>query len=247
MAVRAAMARRPWLDPLARRLLIAAGQLPPDPPDPADPPKSVDPPAQDSRPTEASPPASGDHQEQVESELLALRLAHNPGLRLRDADEVRRAANLGWSLDVNRATAADWLRLPGCTAPQADLLLRLQAGGVQLSGPEDLQRLLDLDDIRLRAWLPLLRFHWYGEPAAAAPAPLAINRATAAELEGRLGLSPERCHRLLRERGHAPFRDLAELQQRLQLPASLVETWIGRVSFDPPRPGPALPPTAGGP
>jgi hypothetical protein len=247
MAVRAAMARRPWLDPLARRLLIAAGQLPPDPADPANPPKPVDPPAQDSRPTEASPPASGDHQEQVESELLALRLAHNPGLRLRDADEVRRAANLGWSLDVNRATAADWLRLPGCTAPQADLLLRLQAGGVQLSGPEDLQRLLDLDDVRLRAWLPLLRFHWYGEPVAAAPAPLAINRATAAELEGRLGLSPERCRRLLRERGHAPFRDLAELQQRLQLPASLVETWIGRVSFDPPRPGPALPPTAGGP
>jgi hypothetical protein len=148
---------------------------------------------------------------------------------------------------VNRATAADWLRLPGCTAPQADLLLRLQAGGVQLSGPEDLQRLLDLDDVRLRAWLPLLRFHWYGEPVAAVPAPLAINRATAAELEGRLGLSPERCRRLLRERGHAPFRDLAELQLRLQLPASLVETWIGRVSFDPPRPGPALPPTAGGP
>jgi signal peptide peptidase SppA len=106
---------------------------------------------------------------------------------------------------------------------------------------------IDLDDVRLRAWLPLLRFHWYGEPAAAAPAPLAINRATAAEMEGRLGLSPERCRRLLRERGHAPFRDLAELQQRLQLPASLVETWIGRVSFDPPRPGPARPPTAGGP
>ena len=238
------MARRPWLDPLARRLLIAAGQLPPDP---ADPPKPVEPPDPEAGPLEASPPASGDHQEQVESELLALRLAHNPGLRLRDADEVRRAASLGWSLDVNRATAADWLRLPGCTAPQADLLLRLQAGGVQLSGPEDLQRLLDLDDARLRAWLPLLRFHWYGEPAASVPAALAINRAAAAELEGRLGLSPERCRRLLRERGHSPFRDLAELQQRLQLPASLVETWIGRVSFDPPRPGPALPPTAGGP
>lgn len=247
MAVRAAMARRPWLDPLARRLLIAAGQLPPDPADSPNPVNPADPPAPAPRHPEAAAPANSDHQEQVETELLGLRLAHNPGLRLRDADEVRRAASLGWSLDVNRATAADWLRLPGCSAPQADLLLRLQAGGVQLSGPEDLQRLLDLDDARLRAWLPLLRFHWYGEPAAAAPAPLAINRAAAAELEERLGLSPERCRRLLRERGQAPFRDLAELQQRLQLPASLVETWIGRVSFDPPRPGPALPPTAGRP
>ncbi len=223
------MARRPWLDPLARRLLIAAGQLPPEPEDTA--PR-----------TEAL--QENEHQEAVERELLALRLAQQPALRLRDAEEVRRAAQLGWSLDVNRASAADWLRLPGCQIEQADLLLRLQAGGVQLSGPEDLQRLLALDDRLLQAWLPLLRFHWYGEPAAAAgPAPVAVNRAVAAELQGRLGLSPERCQRVLRERGRAPFRDLADLQQRLQLPPALVESWIGKVAFDPPPSGPALPPT----
>lgn len=239
------MARRPWLDPLARRLLIATGQLPPDPPQaPQARPMS---PAPAPGPAPAPPDdeaQDSDHREAVETELLALRLAHNPSLRLRDAGEVRRAARLGWSLDVNRATASDWLRLPGCSAAQADLLLRLQAGGVQLSGPEDLQRLLALDDDRLRAWLPLLRFQWYGEPPASAPAPVAINRVAAAELQARLGLSPERCRRLLQERSRAPFRDLAELQQRLQLPPALVEGWIGRVSFDPPRPGPALPPTA---
>ncbi|MFO0040006.1 MAG: hypothetical protein ACK522_13830 [Synechococcaceae cyanobacterium] len=235
------MARRPWLDPLARRLLIAARQLPPDPPAPGAGAPQVE------RQEGEQAGSKTVEDEQVETELLALRLAQNPGLRLRDADEVRRAAQLGWSLDVNRAGAADWLRLPGCSPAQADLLLRLQAGGVQLSGPEDLQRLLDLGDTQLRSWLPLLRFHWYGEPAATAPAPVAINRADAVELEGRLALSPERCRRLLRERGRAPFRDLAELQQRLQLPPSLVEGWIGRVSFDPPRPGPALPPTAGRP
>lgn len=234
------MARRHWLDPLARRLLIASGQLPPPPrPTPA--------------PAAAAPEPDDDHQEAVELELLALRLAQNPALRLRDAAEVRRAARLGWGLDVNRASAADWLRLPGCRPEQADLLLRLQAGGVQLSGGDDLQRLLDLDDVTLQAWLPLLRFHWYGDPAPAGPAPVAVNRADAAELQQRLGLSPERCARLLAERGRAPFRDLAELQQRLQLPAALVEGWIGRVGFDPPGPGeppgaarkgPALPPTA---
>jgi DNA uptake protein ComE-like DNA-binding protein len=165
---------------------------------------------------------------------------------------VRRAAQLGWGLDVNRATPADWLRLPGCRPEQADLLLRLQAGGVQLSGAEDLQSLLGLDDATLRAWRPLLRFHWYGDPAPAGPVPVAVNRAEAAELRERLGLSPERCERLLAERARAPFRDLAELQQRLQLPAALVESWIGRVAFDPAGPatepgaarkGPALPPT----
>jgi hypothetical protein len=230
------------LDPLARRLLIAAGQLPPEPAPRA-------PAAAAAAAREQTPGGSEEslrdreHQEAVEQELLALRLAQQPGLRLRDADEVRRAAQLGWSLDVNRATAADWLRLPGCRPEQADLLLRLQAGGVQLSGPEDLQRLLALDEPQLQAWLPLLRFHWYGEPAATGPAPVAVNRAAAAELQGRLGLSPERCRRLLRERGRAPFRDLADLQQRLQLPPSLVEGWIGKVAFDPPPSGPALPPT----
>ena len=245
MGVRAAVARRPWLDPLARRLLIAAGQIAPDPA-PAPAPTA----AAAAAGARAQPPIGSEEslrererEEAVELELLALRLAQQPGLRLRDADEVRRAAQLGWSLDVNRATAADWLRLPGCRPEQADLLLRLQAGGVQLSGPEDLQRLLELDPRLLQAWLPLLRFHWYGEPAVAAPAPLAVNRAAAAELEARLGLSPERCRRLLRERGRAPFRDLADLQHRLQLPPALVEGWIGRVGFDPPQPGPALPPT----
>lgn len=241
--MRSAVARRPWLDPLARRLLIAAGQLPPEP---APVPTAVPTPPAGSATARRKSEESlreRDHQEAVELELLALRLAQQPGLRLRDADEVRRAARLGWSLDVNRATAADWLRLPGCRPEQADLLLRLQAGGVQLSGPEDLQRLLDLDHRQLQAWLPLLRFHWYGEAATAGPAPVAVNRAAAAELQGRLGLSPERCRRLLRERGRAPFRDLADLQQRLQLPPALVEGWIGKVAFDPPPSGPALPPT----
>ena len=221
------MASRHWLDPLARRLLIATGQLPA--------------PAPASNPAPAPSPAPDDHQEVVEQELLALRLAQNPSLRLRDAEEVRRAARLGWGLDVNRATAADWLRLPGCRPEQVDLLLRLQAGGVQLSGPEDLQRLLELDPRLLQAWLPLLRFHWYGEAATAGPAPVAVNRAAAAELQGRLGLSPERCRRLLRERGRAPFRDLADLQQRLQLPPDLVERWIGKVRFGSGPIGPVLP------
>jgi DNA uptake protein ComE-like DNA-binding protein len=226
------MARRPWLDPLARRLLIATGQLDG---------------AGAGRPAmagaAATEPTAAKSDEALEQELLALRLGQDPTLRLRDATEVRRAAALGWRLDVNRATAADWLRLPGCRAEQADLLLRLQAGGVQLSGPDDLQQLLGLDDQLLATWLPLLSFQWYGEPAAAAPAPLAVNRASAAELKRRLGLSPERCRRLLAERNRAPFRDLADLQQRLQLPAAQVERWIGQVRFDAAPVSPELPPT----
>ena len=220
---RAVMARRHWLDPLARRLLIASGQ--------------IKPPA-----TGGSSTAETLHNDAVERDLLALRLAQNPALALRNAAEVRHAAALGWSLDVNRATAADWGRLPGCGREQVDLLLRLQKGGVQLSGPEDLRAVLELDAALLASWLPLLRFRWYGEPPApAGPVPVAVNLASARDLAALPELTKERCVRLLRERARGSFRDLADLQDRLGLPPAVVEQWIARVSFEPGRPGPDLP------
>ncbi len=256
------MAQRHWLDPLARRLLIATGQLPR-----AARPASL--PAQERGQvvTEAAAlvrgwwqsgkvapaPAADDpllpereQQEAIERELLALQLAQQPGRRLTSPQEVERAAALGWRLDVNRATAADWLRLPGCSPDQADLLQRLQAGGVQLSGPEDLQRALQIDPQRLRSWLPLLEFRWYGAPPDPAPVPVAINGAPAEQLRRLQGLGEPQLARLLQERSRRPFRDLADLQQRLALPAAVIESWIGRVSFDPPPPGPRLPRAARG-
>jgi len=206
----ATMARRHWLDPLARRLLIATGQLPPEP---------VRAPTVAQRPPAPGLTTAGPdvHDAEVERELEALKRSLTAG-----------------RVDVNRATVNDWRQLPGCTAEQADLLVRLQAGGVQLSGPDDLRRLLQLEASTLAAWLPRLVFHWYGEPAPIAPLTVAVNRAGAAELRQRLDLSSQRLSRLQRERLRAPFRDLADLQERLQLPAAVVEAWIGRVSFEAP-------------
>lgn len=240
------MAQRHWLDPLARRLLIVSGKLQPNPPSAPGDPAATAAMATSPRPSPANPapatPDPGEQEEAIERDLLALQLAREPGRRLRDAREVRRAAALGWRLDVNRATASDWLRLPGCPPEQADLLVRLQAGGVQLSGPEDLQHLLALDPELLRSWLPLLEFRWYGSPSAANTASLAINAAPARELRRLPDLDEASLARLLRERQRRPFVDLADLQQRLELPAAQIEAWIGRVSFGPAPPGPSLPP-----
>jgi DNA uptake protein ComE-like DNA-binding protein len=226
------MARRHWLDPLARQLLRATGQLPAPP---------RDDPQINTPPSEA--PGRDEPLDSVERELMALRLRHDPSCALRNADEVAHAAALGWRLDVNRASASDWRRLPGIHDAQVDLLLRLQGGGVQLSGAEDLQRLLELSDAQLQLWLPVLEFRWYGEPAPPPDPPtrLDLNRAQAQQLQ-ELGLADDRLQRLLRERARQPFRDLADLQQRLGLPASLVEGWIGKVCFGAGPQGPRLPP-----
>ena len=240
------MARRHWLDPLARRLLIASGQIKP----PVAPGSGAGAAGSTEDGSGAACPAvpaghtsaEALHKEAVDRDLLALRLAQNPALPLRDAAEVRHAAALGWSLDVNRATAVDWGRLPGCGSEQVDLLLRLQKGGVQLSGPEDLRALLQLDAAILASWLPLLRFRWYGEPPPpAGPLPVAVNQASSRELAALPNLTAERCARLLRERARGAFRDLADLRDRLGLPPAVAEQWIGRVSFAPGRPGPDLP------
>jgi len=233
------MARRHWLDPLARRLLIASGQIKP-PASRADGQAAVV--LEGTAASGAPSPAEALHNDAVDRDLLALRLTQNPALYLRDASEVRHAAALGWSLDVNQATAADWRRLPGCSSEQVDLLLRLQKGGVQLSGPEDLRAVLQLDAALLASWLPLLRFRWYGEPPApTGPSPVAVNQAIARDLANLPELTAERCARLVRERARGPFRDLADLRDRLGLPPAVAEQWIGRVSFEPGRPGPDLP------
>jgi DNA uptake protein ComE-like DNA-binding protein len=215
------MAQRHWLDPLARHLLVATGLIPAAPPQ-----------ASSTDETETA----------IERDLLSLKLQQNPALRLSSALEVQHAAALGWRLDVNRATATDWLRLPGITPDQVNLLLRLQRGGVQLTGAEDLGQALDLTLDQVADWLPLLDFRWYSEPpnTATASARLDLNLASARELV-ELGLSSERCQRLLRERAREPFRDLADLQERLQLPSDLMERWIGKVRFGTAQAGPALP------
>ena len=229
------MGRGHWLDPLARSLLEATGQLPRRP-------QVASTPAADPAPAEA-PPA----EEAVERDLLDLKLRQDPRRRLHDPSEVRRAAALGWRLDVNRATADDWLRLPGITAAQVDLLLRLQRGGVQLSGLEDLERLLELPRSQVMAWEPLLLFHWYGDgaPLSASPRPVDLNHASSAALERELPqLDAVRRARLLRERQRAPFSDLADLQHRLQWPPAQVEELIGKVCFGQGPAGPQLPRSA---
>jgi DNA uptake protein ComE-like DNA-binding protein len=80
---------------------------------------------------------------------------------------------------------------------------------------------------------------------ALTPVRVDLNRASASSLERQLPqLTAERRQRLLRERQRAPFQDLADLQQRLQLPPGVVEDLIGKVRFGQGPAGPELPRSA---
>lgn len=240
------MAKGHWLDPLARSLLAATGQLPPGRLRRGTPNRGSAPAEQPAWGQQPAPNPELEDAERIERDLLGLKLHQNPSLRLGSAEEVRHAADLGWRLDVNRATAADWLRLPGCTPRQVDLLLRLQHGGVQISGPDDLQRVLELPEPLLRCWEPLLLFRWYGSPPSPGAAPIDLNQASAEQLERHGELSLEQIRRLIRERQRGGFLDLADLQDRLQLPAEVVEGLIGKVRFGLGPVGPSLPRPRGG-
>ncbi len=230
------MAKRHWLDPLARRILNATAQLGDVPPAKPLPERRAN--AAPSRGAEASSASVSRR-----GARLVLDLGLNQVARLSERRGLGRSGARGWQLDVNRATAAEWQQLPGCTAIQVDLLLRLQRGGVQLSGLEDLQRLLNLDADTLEVWRPMLVFRWYdGPPVLQTPALVPLNQASSAMLQDHLGLSPDRCVRLLRERSRAPFLDLADLQLRLQFPPEVIEAMIGKVDFTAAEPGPCLPP-----
>ena len=182
------MPRRHWLDPLARRVLQAAGQLP--------------------TPLASTPPPP---------------------------------ASPAWTIEVNRASREQWLQLPGCSENTADLLLRLQRGGVQFSSVEELFRLLEMPEQQSRSWEPHLVVHWHGDTSPQPPAAaLDLNNASTEELQT-LGWPEKRLQGLLRERRRNGFRDLADLQERLCLPASAIEALIGRVCFEARRAGPSLP------
>ena len=147
----------------------------------------------------------------------------------------------GWVMDVNRASHDQWLQLPGCSQDTADLLVRLQQGGVQFACADDLFRLLELPSDLVRLWTPHLVFQWHGDaPPQQKVAPLDLNNASTDQL-ALLGWPEQRLANLMRERRRSGFKDLADLQERLCLPASSVEALIGRVSFGSRRAGPSLP------
>jgi DNA uptake protein ComE-like DNA-binding protein len=157
---------------------------------------------------------------------LATRLSQEPGYRLRSYGEVEQAARLGYSLDVNRATVDDWLRLPGLSIRQAQALVRLRHGGIQFHCLEDVAAALGTTAAHLQPLAPVLSFCYYDSLGEGPPA-VSINQATTQQLSGVPGLPATLARAVVQERSQrGPYRDLADLQHRLGLTADLMQALI---------------------
>ncbi|SAY38483.1 hypothetical protein [Candidatus Synechococcus spongiarum] len=198
-----------WLDPLARRLLQATGHLP-------------------RHPVAATATGPDDHDEAVELELLSLKLHQNPWLPLPDEASVQRAARLGVQLDVNRATAAQWQRLPGMRWQWIERLLQLQRQGAHLHDSAELGQQLGVSPTLLRLWQPILVFRSHGNPPRL-PLLIDVNGASGHQLCSLPGLDGDQVVLLLRERQRGRFLSLADLQSRLRLPDPMMAALAGRL------------------
>ncbi|MGF1519356.1 MAG: helix-hairpin-helix domain-containing protein [Nodosilinea sp.] len=162
---------------------------------------------------------------------LASRLSQDPAHRLRSYQEVRQAAQLGFSIDVNRATVDDWLRLPGLSIRQAQGLVRLRQAGVQFHCLDDVAAALGVAPDSLRPLTPVLSFCYYEEHSGTLPS-VSLNQATAQQLCGLPGVPSGLAQAIVQERSRrGPYQDLADLQRRLGLTPDLVQTLMYYLRF----------------
>ncbi|MFZ4641558.1 MAG: helix-hairpin-helix domain-containing protein [Nodosilinea sp.] len=164
---------------------------------------------------------------------LAARLAEDRTYRLRSHQEVQLAAELGFSLDVNQAGVDDWLRLPGISIRQAQVINHLRETGVQFYSPEDLAAALGLPPNYFQPLARVLKFCYYDPDNLSPPGRVSLNQSTVGQLGQLPGVTPTQAQIIVWERQQrGVFRDLADFQRRLQVPPEVLETLIHYLRVD---------------
>jgi DNA uptake protein ComE-like DNA-binding protein len=155
---------------------------------------------------------------------LATRLEQDPFYRLSSYQEVDLAAELGFCIDVNRATVDDWLRLPGFSIRQAQILAGLLQNGVQFFCLEDLAAALGLQPEHLEPLRKVLLFCHYDVDSALTVRPVNLNQATLEQLCRLPEVSPQLAQAIVQDRTQrGKFRSVADFQQRLNLSPEAVQ------------------------
>lgn len=156
-------------------------------------------------------------------ERLKAKIKANPGYRWQSELEVALAAELGLKIDVNQATVDDWLKLPGISIRQAQLLVELTGMGVQLLCLEDLAGALSVSIAQVKIWEPVLLFCYYDNISDTNPVKLNPNRASVAQLEQIPVISADLAANIVNNRQQqGRYANLVELARRLELEPELI-------------------------
>ncbi|MEO0534867.1 MAG: ComEA family DNA-binding protein [Cyanobacteria bacterium P01_A01_bin.123] len=159
-------------------------------------------------------------------------LLANPYARFESAEDVTIAAEAGITIDANRATVDDWLRLPGLSIHQARSLVELSQSGLQFYCLEDLAAALSLPLQALRLWEPVLRFYHYDAQSCVQPVLINPNHATVEQLSQIPGIDLYLARQIVQQRqAFGPYQSFAHFHQRLRLPATLASQLMYALRF----------------
>lgn len=163
---------------------------------------------------------------------LRQKLQNNPYYRLQSAAEVSLAAQLGVSIDVNRASVDDWLRLPGISIRQAQSLVELIGMGVTILSLEDLAAAMSLPIAKVKIWAPVLQFCYYELDSLSESLKFNPNFASAAELATIPVIEPNLGEMIVLERQtRGEYRNLADLKRRLNIDTEIIVQLMHYLQF----------------
>lgn len=164
--------------------------------------------------------------------LTQARRLSDPYYRFKSLEEVDRAAALGIRIDVNQASVDDWLKLPGLSIHQARSLVQLTQAGVQFHCLEDIAAVLRSPLQRLKPLEPVLQFCYYDPESSCAVRQVNPNTASVEDLVKIPLIDSLLAKALVHHRRASPYRDLADMQQRLYLPGDLTSALIHYLCFN---------------
>lgn len=176
------------------------------------------------------------------------RLHATPYAPLQTVEDIQLAERLGLTIDVNRATAQDWQRLPQLSSDHSRLMVQLTEAGVRFNSLEDMAAALGIGIAQLQTLAPVLRFYYYEPTLTAETSSNSVqgsdtnsdtsgtrlvnpNQASLEQLRLIPDLDDAIAQQISQQRQQQPYRDLVDFKQRLSLSAEQIASLMYYIRF----------------
>ncbi len=158
------------------------------------------------------------------AQKLRQKLLNDPYYRLKSAEEIAIAIEVGIRIDANQATVDDWLRLPGLSIHQARTLVELARSGVKFYCIEDIAAALSLPAQRFKPLENILIFGYYDDDSLDSITYVVNpNTATIESLLKVPFIDSSLAQALVDNRNAiGPYRNIVDFQKRLNLSGEIL-------------------------